>query len=83
MNCHVADGAICIKVARCVVEDTLCPPVSYLVTDVQSKDDGEHASGRVATVMLGPMVINILEKHWVHHQNLHIQSERDCCQGNT
>lgn len=45
-------------------------PPSYLVTGVQSKDDGQHAGGRVATVMLGPLIMNVLKESWVHHQNL-------------
>lgn len=39
-------------------EETDYPP--YLVTCVQSKDDGQHAGGRVATVTLGPTIMNIL-----------------------
>lgn len=46
------------------------PPPSYPVTDVQGEDDGQHACGRVATVMLVPVLINVLKEHRVHHQNL-------------
>lgn len=46
------------------------PPPSYLVTDVQSEDDGQHAGGRIATVTLGPTIVSILKERRVHHQNL-------------
>lgn len=45
----------------------------YLVTYVESEDDGQHASGRVATVMLCPTIINILKEHRIYHQNLKIK----------
>lgn len=51
---------------------------SYLVTYVQSKDDGQHAGGRVATVALGPVIINILKENRVHHQNLNTRTHTQC-----
>lgn len=50
----------------------------YLVTYVESEDDGQHASGRVATVMLCPTIINILKEHRVYHQNLKIKIIFNC-----
>lgn len=44
---------------------------SYLVTSVKSKDDGQHAGGRVATMMLCPMIMDVLKEDWIHNQNLH------------
>lgn len=43
---------------------------THLVADVQCKDDGQHAGGRVAAVLLGPAVTHVLEEHRVHHQDL-------------
>lgn len=37
---------------------------------MQCKDDGQHAGGRVAAVVLGPAVAHVLEEHRVHHQDL-------------
>ncbi len=54
----------------CYVGDRLRPVPSYLVTDVQREDEGQHAGGRVTTVTLGPTITNILKEHRVHHQNL-------------
>lgn len=37
---------------------------------MQCKDDGQHAGGRVAAMVLGPAVTHVLEEHRVHHQDL-------------
>lgn len=65
---------MCYNTANCRAvcsAERLRPLTSYLVTDVQSEDDGQHAGRRVATVTLGPAIANILKEHRVHHQNLH------------
>lgn len=54
--------------------------VTYPVTNVQSEDNGQHTSGRIATVMLSPIIMNVFKKHRVHHQNLHTHTQ--CYHGN-
>lgn len=64
----------------------------YLITDVQSKHDGQHASRGVSAMVLGPAVMSVLKEAWVHHNHLqthpHITKthmyleEQKCCSGN-
>lgn len=49
---------------------------THLVADVQRKDDGQHAGGGVAAVVLGPAVRHVLEERRVHHQNLGAHERR-------
>lgn len=41
-----------------------------LIADVQGEEQHEHASGRVAPVMSGPVVVDVFKERWVEDLDL-------------
>lgn len=54
-------------------------PTAYLITHMQCKEEHKHPCGRVAAVVLGPPVMDVLEEGWV--VNLDLQEEEEACEG--
>lgn len=48
--------------------------VLYLITEVQSKHNGQHASRGVPAMVLCPAFMNVLKEAWVHHHHLQTQT---------
>lgn len=44
--------------------------LTYLVTHMQGKEEHQHPCGRVASVVLCPPVVDVLEEGWVVDLNL-------------
>lgn len=41
-----------------------------LIAHVEGKEEHQHASGRVATVVSGPVVVDVFEECWVEYLDL-------------